>query len=298
MKVVITGGLGFVGLNLARALLERGTLTGISGEPEPIDALTLFDVAPPEERPAGLDDRVTIVTGDISDRATVTGLVDRDDISVFHLASILSGGGEQDFDLALKVNLDGALNVLEAVRARRGGAQRLVAASSIAVFGGSLMPETVSDETKQTSQTGDFAFADRERDVADTQAGAQVLCLDKRRARILPPVTRPRRESGQFLAKHCADKFDLGNILHGSGSDRAAIAHDGYAVGNSGNFFQPVRDINDSRALISKHADGLEQAIHFAIGERRGGLIHDQNSRVRANGLGNLDELLFGHAEC
>jgi nucleoside-diphosphate-sugar epimerase len=153
MKVVITGGLGFVGLNLARALLRRGTLTGISGEPEPIDALTLFDVAPPEERPAGLDDRATIVTGDISDRATVSGLVDRDDISVFHLASILSGGGEQDFDLALKVNLDGALNVLEAVRARRGGAQRLVAASSIAVFGGSLMPETVSDETKQTSQT-------------------------------------------------------------------------------------------------------------------------------------------------
>jgi len=153
MKVVITGGLGFVGLNLARALLKRGTLTGISGEPEPIDALTLFDVAPPEQRPDGLDERVSIVTGDISDRDTVSGLVDRDDISVFHLASILSGGGEQDFDLALRVNLDGGLNVFEALRARRGGAQRLVAASSIAVFGGSLMPATVSDQTKQTSQT-------------------------------------------------------------------------------------------------------------------------------------------------
>lgn len=153
MKVVITGGLGFVGLSLARALLDRGSLTGISGGPEPIDALTLFDVAAPEQRPAGLDDRVTIVTGDIADRDTVTGLVDRDDISVFHLASILSGGGEQDFDLALAVNLDGGRNVLEAMRARRGGAQRLVAASSIAVFGGSLMPATVSDETKQTSRT-------------------------------------------------------------------------------------------------------------------------------------------------
>ncbi|MDT7609893.1 MAG: D-erythronate 2-dehydrogenase, partial [Pseudonocardiales bacterium] len=153
MKVLITGGLGFVGLNLARALLERGTLIGISGAPEPIDAMTLFDVAAPEHRPDGLDDRVSIVTGDISDRATVTGLVDRDDISVFHLASILSGGGEQDFDLALKVNLDGALNVFEALRARAGGAQRLVAASSIAVFGGSMMPKTVGDETKQTGQT-------------------------------------------------------------------------------------------------------------------------------------------------
>uniref|UniRef100_UPI0031E2261A NAD-dependent epimerase/dehydratase family protein n=1 Tax=Inquilinus sp. TaxID=1932117 RepID=UPI0031E2261A len=153
MKVVITGGLGFVGLNLARALLKRGTLTGISGQQEPIDAITLFDMAAPAERPDGLDDRVSIVTGDISDRATVFGLVDRDDISVFHLASILSGGGEKDFDLALKVNLDGGLNVFEAVRARKGGAQRLVAASSIAVFGGSVMPKTVTDATKQTSQT-------------------------------------------------------------------------------------------------------------------------------------------------
>jgi len=153
MKVVITGGLGFVGLNLARALLKRGSLTGISGQPEPIDAITLFDMAAPAERPAGLDDRVSIVTGDISDRATVFGLIDRDDISVFHLASILSGGGEKDFDLALKVNLDGGLNVFEAVRARKGGAQRLVAASSIAVFGGSVMPKVVTDETKQTSQT-------------------------------------------------------------------------------------------------------------------------------------------------
>lgn len=153
MKVVITGGLGFIGLNLARALVSRGTLMGGRGEPEPIDAITLFDLAAPDERPDGLDDRVLTVAGDISDPATVTGLVDRDDISVFHLASILSGGGEQDFDLALKVNLTGGLNVFEALRAREGGAQRLVAASSIAVFGGSAMPETVTDETKQTSQT-------------------------------------------------------------------------------------------------------------------------------------------------
>lgn len=153
MKVVITGGLGFLGLNLARALLMRGTLVGTRGEPERIDEITLFDTATPDDRSAGLDGQVSIVTGDISDRATVTDLVDRDDISVFHLASIVSGGAEQDFDLALKVNLHGGLNVFEALRARRGGVQRLVAASSIAVFGGSMMPKTVTDETKQTSQT-------------------------------------------------------------------------------------------------------------------------------------------------
>ena len=54
MKVVITGGLGFLGLRLARALLDRGTLTGASGEQEPIEELILFDAAVPEQAPAGL----------------------------------------------------------------------------------------------------------------------------------------------------------------------------------------------------------------------------------------------------
>ncbi len=152
MKVVITGGAGFVGLNLARRLLERGTLTGISGAQEPIDEMVLFDVTVPEERPAGLDDRVKLVAGDIADRDTVAGLIDRDDISVFHLASVLSGGGEKDFDLAMRVNLTGGLNVFEAVRARNS-TPRVVFASSIAVFGGSVMPAVVGDDTKQTSQT-------------------------------------------------------------------------------------------------------------------------------------------------
>ena len=92
------------------------------------------------------------VEGDISDRATVEGLIDRDDISVFHLASVVSGGGEKDFDLAIRVNLDGGRHVLDALRAR-GGQPRLVFASSIAVFGGAAMPDCVGDRTKQTPQT-------------------------------------------------------------------------------------------------------------------------------------------------
>lgn len=152
MKVVITGGLGFIGLNIARSLVARGWLTGPSGKAEEIDRITLFDVAAPPERPSGLDQRVEIVTGDIADRATVFGLMDRDDVSIFHLASILSGGGEKDFDAAIRVNLDGGMNVLEAARAR-SSCPRVVFASSIAVFGGRVMPREVTDETKQTSRT-------------------------------------------------------------------------------------------------------------------------------------------------
>ena len=152
MKVVITGGAGFIGLNLGRALVERGRLTGPDGRERAIDAITLFDATVPQRRPDGLDDRVSLVAGDIADAAGVAAVIDRDDIAVFHLASIVSGQGEQDFDLALRVNVDGSRTLLEAVRAR-SGCPRLVFASSIAVFGGRAMGDTVTDRTKQTATT-------------------------------------------------------------------------------------------------------------------------------------------------
>ena len=152
MKVVITGGAGFIGSNLARAIVKRGTLTGPSGNQEEVDSILLFDQVFPGRLPDGLDARVSMQAGDISDRDTVFGLVDRDDISVFHLASVVSGGGEKDFDLAMRVNLDGGRHVFEAARARKGR-PRVVFASSVAVFGGSAMPKVVGDSTKQTPQT-------------------------------------------------------------------------------------------------------------------------------------------------
>ena len=152
MKVVITGGTGFIGRMLARSILARGSLTGPSGAQEEVDAITLFDAVEPPVPLTGLDARAKVVIGDIADKDLVFGLLDRDDVSVFHLASVVSGGGEKDFDLAIRVNLMGGLNVLEAARAR-AGAPRLVFASSLAVFGGSAMPAVVGDTTKQTPQT-------------------------------------------------------------------------------------------------------------------------------------------------
>lgn len=152
MKVVITGGTGFIGARLARRIIEKGTLAGPDGTQTQVDEVVLFDVAAPDVLPLRLDGQVTLVTGDISDRATIDGLIDCDDISVFHLASVVSGGGEKDFDLAIRVNLTGGLNVMEALRARRS-TPRLVFASSIAVFGGDHMPAVVGDHGKQTPQT-------------------------------------------------------------------------------------------------------------------------------------------------
>ncbi len=152
MKVVITGGAGFIGLSICRRLLEKGSLTGPSGKQENIDSIVLFDAFTPKERPDGLDERVDIMNGDISDRDTVFDLIDRDDISIFHLASVVSAGGEKDFDLAMRVNMLGGSNVFEAARARTGK-PRVIFASSVAIFGGSAMPDIVTDTTKAVPQT-------------------------------------------------------------------------------------------------------------------------------------------------
>lgn len=148
MKVVITGGAGFIGQRLARRILEIGRLQGPSGAPEPIDELLLLDLTAPEAPPG----RLRCVAGDIAEPAVADALLDRDDLSVFHLASVVSGAGERDFDLALRVNLTGGLNLLEACR-RRAGRARFVFASSIAVFGGAAMPAEVGDRVKQTPET-------------------------------------------------------------------------------------------------------------------------------------------------
>jgi D-erythronate 2-dehydrogenase len=150
MKVIITGGGGFLGSQLCHKLLERSELTGLSGRAEPIEEMTLLDArfAVPI-----VDSRVREVTGDISDRDTVFSLVDAAaPPSIFHLASMVSGECEERYDDALRVNFDGGRHVFEAARAA-AGRPRVVFASSIACFGGETMPDTQTDRTKHTPQT-------------------------------------------------------------------------------------------------------------------------------------------------
>jgi nucleoside-diphosphate-sugar epimerase len=92
------------------------------------------------------------VTGDVADAGRLREVVDRDDISVFHLASMVSAECETDFDAALAVNLDGCRTVLEACRAR-ASRPRLVFTSSIAAFGGLAASEVATDSTKLTPET-------------------------------------------------------------------------------------------------------------------------------------------------
>lgn len=144
MKVVITGGAGFLGKKLARKILDGSTLGG-----ERVSELLLFDVA--KAAGPGLDDpRVVAMDGDIANFATVQSIV-QGASSVFHFAAVVSAGAEADFDLGYRVNLDGARNVLEACRAL-GTNPRVIFTSSLAAYGGDL-PKAVTDDTPLTPQT-------------------------------------------------------------------------------------------------------------------------------------------------
>lgn len=152
MKILITGGAGFIGQRLALECLNRHQLN-IDGS-NIIENIVLADVTEPPFWHDGLreHDKVSTQFGDISDPDWVSSLFKQPYDVIFHLASIVSGHGEQDFDLALKVNLDGGRYLLENIRAQNNNA-RVVFASSLAAFGGDSMPSAVSDNTKQTPMT-------------------------------------------------------------------------------------------------------------------------------------------------
>ena len=140
--IVVTGGAGFLGKRLARELLRRGTLASTSGAQERIDRIVLLDVVAATDFD---DPRIEVVAGDIAQASVVDAVIDARVSSVFHLAAVVSGEAERNFDLGMRVNVDAARVVLEACR--RGGARpRVLFTSSVAVYGGNL-PDVVTDTT-------------------------------------------------------------------------------------------------------------------------------------------------------
>jgi D-erythronate 2-dehydrogenase len=147
MRIVITGGAGFLGSRLARAILARGSLTDARGEKRSVRELILADVVPA----TGADPRASVVTGDLADPALLEKILTPDTDSIFHLAAVVSGQAEAEFDVGMRVNLDATRALLERCR-KLAKPPKLVFTSSLAVFGGPL-PDPVPDDAPVTPQT-------------------------------------------------------------------------------------------------------------------------------------------------
>jgi nucleoside-diphosphate-sugar epimerase len=146
MKVVIIGGAGMVGRKLADRLARDGKLAG-----EEISHMMLFDVVAPTA-PDNAGFPVDLKTGDLPAEGTAELLIaDRPDV-IFHLAAIVSGEAEADFDKGDRINLDGTRGLFDAIRKIDGYTPRVVFTSSIAVFGAPF-PDPIPTEFHLTPLT-------------------------------------------------------------------------------------------------------------------------------------------------
>jgi D-erythronate 2-dehydrogenase len=146
MHILITGAAGMIGRKLTARLVKDGGLNG-----QPVDRLTLTDVVA-AEKPAGFGGKIDIVTGDLAAPGAAEKLIADRPQMIFHLAGIVSGEAEIDFDKGYHVNLDGTRALLEAVRVA-GTKPKIVFTSSIAVYGAPFPPAGIPDDFHLTPLT-------------------------------------------------------------------------------------------------------------------------------------------------
>jgi nucleoside-diphosphate-sugar epimerase len=140
LQIIITGGGGFLGQRLAKALLSSKL---------PFNELVLADIVLPAD-PGG-DKRIKCKEVDLSEEDAAADLITSQTDIVFHLAAVVSSHAEKDFDLGWRVNLDITRQLLESCRHTKSGI-RFIFSSSLAVFGGEL-PPIVTDHTIVTPQS-------------------------------------------------------------------------------------------------------------------------------------------------
>jgi len=234
MHILITGAAGMIGRKLVTRLVNDGALNG-----QPIGKLTLIDVVSPQ-KPEHFSGQIEAAAADIAEPAAVSAAVaGRPDV-IFHLAGVVSGEAELDFDKGMRVNLDGSRALFEAVRAVGGGYRpRLVFTSSIAVFGAPF-PAAIADDFHLTPLTS----------YGTQKAATELLLADYTRRGFLDGVGirlpsivvrpgRPNKAASGFFSSIVREPLNgeeavlpvADSVVHWHASPRAAVGFLIHAAG-------------------------------------------------------------------
>jgi nucleoside-diphosphate-sugar epimerase len=234
MHVLITGAAGMIGRKLTARLVKDGALNG-----KPIETLTLVDVIAPQ-KPEKFAGRVATAATDIADPAATRAAVGGRPDVIFHLAGVVSGEAELDFEKGIRVNLDGSRGLLDAIRTAGGGYRpRLVFTSSIAVFGAPF-PQTIGDDFHLTPLTS----------YGSQKAAVELLLADYTRRGFvdgvgirLPSIVvrpgRPNKAASGFFSSIIREPLNgeeavlpvAESVLHWHASPRAAVGFLIHAAG-------------------------------------------------------------------
>jgi nucleoside-diphosphate-sugar epimerase len=242
MHILITGAAGMIGRKLVARLVAAGALNG-----KPIDKLTLIDVSAPP-KPQGFTGGVESSAADIADAAAArVAVAGRPDV-IFHLAAVVSGEAELDFEKGVHVNLDGSRALIEAIRARGEGYRpRVVFTSSIAVFGAPF-PESIADDfhlTPLTSYGTQKAIV--ELLLADYTRRGFLDAIGIRLPSIVVRPGRPNKAASGFFSSIIREPLNgeeavlpvADSVLHWHASPRAAVGFLIHAAGVDGEKLGP-----------------------------------------------------------
>ena len=285
MHILITGAAGMLGRKLAERLVAQGELSG-----RPVTRLILQDIVAPATE-GSAETAVLPLAGDISDPLVTERLVSEKPDIIFHLAAIVSGEAETDFDKGYRINLDATRNLFEAVRLASYG-PRVVFASSIAVFGAPF-PDPIPDDYHLTPLTsygtqkavGELLLADYSRRGIFDGIGLRLPTVCVR------PGTPNRAASGFFsgiirepLKGEPAALPVSDSVRHWFASPRAAIGFllrgatmDLSGLGNRPNLTMP--------GLSATVADEIE-ALRRAAGDKAVALIRREPDELVARIVG------------
>ena len=273
MKVLIIGGAGMIGRKLSERLARDGTLGG-----REITALTMYDVVAPTA-PKGATFAVKTATGDLPAAGETDKLVIEKPDVIFHLAAIVSGEAELEFDKGYRINMLGMQNLLESVRhayASHARKPRIVFTSSVAVFGAPF-PDKIGDEFHNTPLTsygtqkaiGELLLSDYTRKGMLDGVGIRLPTICVR------PGT-PNKAASGFFSNVCREPLAgkeavlpvSDDVMHWHASPRAAVGFllhaatiDGDKVGARRNLSMPGLAVTVGQQLAALRKIGGEKVV-------------------------------------